>query len=127
MGILKTFLKYLLWIIAFYLFTSFLIFVGFNASYKNIESKQDLPKQITIDKAEATKNQGRIYGYVQNNEQNTLNGKYIKIAIFNSADENITTQYLKIENLGANEKQMFRATYTAENSKYYEIEITENN
>ena len=65
MGTLKTFLKYILWIIAFYLFTSFLIFVGFNASYKNIESKQDLPKQITIDKAEATKNQGRIYGYVQ--------------------------------------------------------------
>lgn len=127
MGTLKTFLKYILWIIAFYLFTSFLIFVGFNASYKNIESKQDLPKQITIDKAEATKNQGRVYGYVQNNEQNNLNGKYIKISIFNSADENITTQYLKIENLGANEKKMFRATYTAEKSKYYEIEITENN
>ena len=127
MGTLKTYLKYILWIIAFYFFTNFLIFVGFNVNYKSIDAKGDLPEQITIDKAEATKKQGRIYGHIQNNEQNNLNGKYIKITIFNSADENIATQYLKIQNLGATENKMFRATYTAKDSKYYEIDITETN
>lgn len=121
---LKPYIKYVLWIIVAYLLTSFLIFVGFNASYKEISLKHELPEQITIKKAEANKNQGRVYGYVQNEEQNNLNGKYIKISVYNSSNENIAKEFLKIENLKSNEQKLFKANFNAKDAKNYEVSIT---
>ena len=97
---LKKDIKIVLLVIGGYLLTSFLIFVGFNANYKAIELKSELPSAITIEKAEATKVQGRVYGRIRNAGENDLNGRYIKVSIFNSNNENIATEYLKIENLG---------------------------
>ena len=96
MSDLKKDVKIVLLVIAGFLLTSFLIFIGFNSNYKPIILSQELPPQITIEKAEATKNQGRVYGYVQNSEESNLNGKYLKISVYNANNENITTEYLAI-------------------------------
>ena len=123
---LKKYAKYIIWIIAGYFLTNFLIFVGFNASYKSIELRGNLPQQISIEKAEANKVQGRIYGYVQNTSENDLNGKYIKITAYNSVGENIKTEYLKIDNLESDNKKLFRSAFTADDVKSYEIDVVEN-
>ena len=124
---LKKYAKYILLIIAGYLLTHFLIFIALNSEYKAIQLVQNLPEQIVIDKAEATKIQGRIYGNVQNNENKNLNGKQIKISIINSNNENIATEYLKIENLGINEKKAFKCNFNAKEAKSYEINIVDLN
>ena len=113
-------------VIAGFLLTSFLIFIGFNSNYKPIILSQELPPQITIEKAEATKNQGRVYGYVQNSEESNLNGKYLKISVYNANNEIITTEYLSIENLEINEKKLFRSNFNVKNAKSFDINIIDN-
>ena len=124
---LKRDIKIVLLVVGGYILTNFLIFVGFNASYKAIELKSELPSVIKIEKAEATKVQGRVYGRISNTEENDLNGKYIKVVVFNDKNESIATEYLKIENLEKHEEKLFRATFNAEKAKSYTIDIVETN
>ena len=124
---LKKDIKIVLLVVCGYILTNFLIFVGFNANYKAIELKSELPSVIKIEKAEATKVQGRVYGKISNTEENDLNGKYIKVVVFNDKNENIATEYLKIENLEKHEEKLFRATFNAEKAKSYTIDIVETN
>lgn len=126
MSDLKKDVKIVLLVIAGFLLTSFLIFIGFNSNYKPIILSQELPPQITIEKAEATKNQGRVYGYVQNSEESNLNGKYLKISVYNANNEIITTEYLSIENLEINEKKLFRSNFNVKNAKSFDINIIDN-
>lgn len=125
MSNLKKYLKYIIWIIAGYLFTNFLIFVGFNLNYKNMDLVGNLPDQISIEKAESTRSQGRIYGYVQNSEENNLNNKYIKITIYDSNNEKIETDILSINNLENDEKKLFKSIFRVNDAKSYEISIEE--
>ena len=120
-------IKIVLLVIGGFLLTSFLIFVGFNVNYKPIELKSELPNVITIEKAEATKVQARVYGRIRNTEENDFNGKYIKVSLFNANNENISTEYLKIENLGKDENKLFRATFNAEKAKSYSVDLVDNN
>ena len=123
----KKYIKYVIWVILGYAFSSFLIFVGLNANYKSIELRGELPNQVIVKKAEATKEQGRIYGLVKNKKDVNLNNKYLKISIFNSSNEEINTNYLKIEGLKNEEEKMFKNTFSSKGAKYYEIKIVENN
>ncbi len=125
MGRLETFRKYIIWIILFYLFTMLMTYIGFNSSYKNIESDVEIPSQTKIDIAQSTKVNGRIFGEVTSTEENDLNGKYIKVQIFNRRDALVGTKYLKIEDAKINEPKKFVVYFTAENVEKYKIEILE--
>lgn len=127
MSDLKKDIKIVLLVVGGFLLTSFLIFVGFNVNYKPIELKSELPNAITIEKAEATKAQARVYGRIRNSQEYDFNGKYIKVSVVNSNNETIDTKFLKIENLGTDENKLFRATFNCENVKGYTIDLTENN
>lgn len=122
---LKTFGKYIIWIILLYIFTTFCTYVGFNATYKNINYKDSLPEQVKINMAQATKVNGRIYGEITSTEQNDLNGKYIKVSIYTKTGNLAGEKYLKIENTNINEPKKFAVNFTAENIKYYTVEILE--
>lgn len=120
---LKTFRKYVIWIILFYLFTMLMTYIGFNSTYKNIEQNTETPIQTKIDMAQATKVNGRIFGEVTSTEENNLNGKYIKVQIFNRRNALVGTKYLKIEDTIANEPKKFVVYFTAENIESYTVEI----
>ena len=122
---LKKDIKIVLLVLGGYILTNFLIFVGFNANYKAIELKSELPNFITIEKAEATKGQGRVYGRIRNTDEIDLNGKYIKVEIYNEKNEIIATEYLKIENLQEDENKLFRATFNAQKAKGFTVEIVD--
>ena len=117
--------KIVLLVVAGFLISGFLIFIGLNVNFKPIESNSEYPSQISIEKAEAAKTQARIYGYVQNSETNNLNSKYIKVSIFNSKNENVETKYLKIENLSKNERKLFKASFNQKDVKSYTLEIVD--
>lgn len=123
MSDLKKDLKIVLLVIAGFLLTGFLIFVGFNVNYKPIELKSELPNQISIEKAEATKVQARVYGYVDNSGDNNLNGKFIKVSVFNN--EQVETKFLKIENLEKNERKLFKALFNVKKVNSYSIDIVD--
>ncbi len=120
-------IKIVLLVVGGFLLTSFLIFIGFNVNYKPIELKAELPNVITIEKAEATKVQARVYGRIRNTDESDFNGKYIKVSLYNANNENISTEYLKIENLGKDENKLFRATFNAEKAKSYIVDLVDSN
>ena len=115
--------KIVLLVVAGFLLTGFLIFIGFNVNFKPIELKSELPSQLSIEKAEASKVQARVYGYVQNSNDNNLNGKFIRVSVFNSNNENMETKYLKIENLKENERKLFKAFFNEKDVKSYSLDI----
>lgn len=127
MGRLKVFRKYILWILGFYIFSTIMIYIGLNATYRNIEPIDEVAGNIKVDVAQATKVNGRIYGNITSTEDTDLNGKYIKISIYNRKKDLVGIKYLKIENIEKNQPKKFVAYFTSNKVKYYTVEITEDN
>ena len=123
MGRLKTFGKYILWIVGFYLFTMLLTYVAFNATYKNINTFLEVPENVNIVLAQATKVNGRIYGEVTSTKENNLEGKYIRVRIFTGNNNFAGTRYIKIQNTEENVPKKFAVNFKAENIKYYTVEL----
>ena len=98
-------------IVGIYVFTAIVVFIGFNLNYKSIDCNNSFPEQISIEKAEATSKEGRIYGYVSNIKENNINGKYIKVEIYNTNNEKDGIQYLKINDVKYGEKKMFKVFF----------------
>ena len=121
----KQFLKYILLVIVCYVITGVLIFIGFNVNYSKISLKGSAPDQITINKAEATKSDGRVYGHIKNSEENNVNGKFIKISAYDASDELLTTEYLKIYDVKNNESKLFKARFIADKISSYSISIVD--
>ena len=122
---LKTFGKYALIVIAVYLLSNILIFIGLNLNYKNITLNNQLPEQITIAKAEATSKKVRIYGYITNSQNDNVNGKYIKVEIFDENSNTVDIQYLKISDLEDDEKKMFKINFNADKVTSYAINLVD--
>ncbi len=125
MSRLKTFAKYVVWIILFWILSDILIYYGVNSTYKEIKSKNEIQSQITIKNAEATKVNGRIKGTVTNNEENDLSGKYLKIDLYADSGNLLATEYEEIGKLRANEVKSFETYFKMQDVKAYEINIVD--
>ena len=123
---IRTFEKYIIWVVAFYLFTMLLTYIGLNATYKNIESDGEVPEGVKINLSQATSVNGRILGEVTSTESNNLNGKYLKVDIFSKNNQLIGSKYLPIEDTNFNEPKKFAVYFSAENVKGYSVDILEN-
>ena len=120
---LKTFRKYVLWVVGFYILSTILIYIGLNSRYKNMTYSGELPGNVVIKLAQSTKVNGKILGEVKSTEDDNLNGKYIKVDIYTSKFSHAGTKYIKIENTEVNIPKKFAVYFTAENIEYYTVEI----
>ena len=122
---MKTFLIYVLMLIAFALFSNFLIYMSLNSTYKSIDVKDNVASQVTIQKAEATTVNGRMFGKVKNTEENDINGKYIEIDLYSSKNVLLGTKYIKVNNLEVNQEENFEIYFKLQNIKSYNINIVD--
>lgn len=128
MSRMKTFFKYLLIFIAFYLFVSIMTYCFVITNYKDMSSytvnaeEQD----VTIREAKYTYVNGYVKGKVINNTSETMNGKYIKIAFLSSQGNEKITRYEKIDNLEPEDNQYFTIKYNAEAVTTFELSIVDN-
>lgn len=125
MSTLKTFAKYAIWLILFWVLSDILIYYGINSTYKAISNKGENPKQVTINSAEATKVNGRIIGKVSNDEENDLSGKFLKIDLYAENGNLLATEYEKIGNLRTNEVKDFETYFKMQDVKSYEITVVD--
>ena len=123
MSTLKTFAKYAIWLILFWVLSDILIYYGINSTYKAISNKGENPKQVTINSAEATKVNGRIIGKVSNDEENDLSGKFLKIDLYAENGNLLATEYEEIGNLRANEVKSFETYFKMQDVKSYGITV----
>ena len=121
----KTLFKYALWIILFWILSDILIYFGINSTYKDIEKRNEISNQITVNAAEATTVNGRILGTVTNNEDNDISDKYLKVDIYSESGNLLGTNFLEIGNLGTVETKSFETYFKIQNVKSYEINIVD--
>ena len=121
----KTLFKYALWIILFWILSDILIYLGINSTYKDIEKRNEISNQITVNAAEATTVNGRILGTVTNNEDNDISDKYLKVDIYSESGNLLGTNFLEIGNLGTVETKSFETYFKIQNVKSYEINIVD--
>lgn len=121
---LKTFLKYALWLIGFFILSNFLIYVGLNSSYRDIERKDNI-QEVEVYQAEATKVNGRIRGLIQNINEKNLAGKYLEIELYSKRDIFLGREYIQIEDSKQTEPQAFEALFKLQDVASYKISIVD--
>ena len=119
-----TFLKYVIWIALFYIFSNFLIEVNIESTYKDIGRKDNLP-QVTVYQAQATKVNGRIKGTIYNNTENKITNKYLRIDLYSEKNVNLGSKYIDVSSIKENEKQDFEAYFKVKDVSYYEMQFTD--
>lgn len=120
---MKTFFKYAMFLLVFYIFSNILINVGLNMRFNEITSKEDLSSQIAITQAEATRVNGRIKGNVKNTQENNINGKYLKVDLYKNDNTLMGTNYIAINDINVDESQDFEVYFKMQDIEYYDINI----
>lgn len=127
MGRMKTFGKYLLWFVLFYIFVTVTAYGYIRASYKGIDGVIIKNDQIlvTVDTAEASLVNGRVNGKIKNVSQENIQTKYMKVDFISKRGTLILTKYIQVDELKAGEEKEFNIEFRAENIVKYKIEITD--
>lgn len=116
---MKTFMKYALWVIAFAIFSEFIINVGLNSSYKKIERKDETP-QVQIYQAEATLVNGRINGTI---DTSSTNQQYVKIDLSSKRGTFLGKKYIQLQK--AQSKQDFNIYFELHDVESYQISLVD--
>ena len=120
---MKTFLKYAMWIILFFIFSEIMININLEATYKDIGRKDNI-EQVTVYQADATKINGRIKGTIDN-ENNTIQNKYLRIDLYSERDNFLGSKYIDVSNMREDETRNFEVYFKVQDVEYYEIKFTD--
>ena len=115
---LKTFGKYILCLVLFYIFSHTLIFVGLNSTYRSIKLKGNIPENVSIKSAQATSVNGEIKGNVSQD----INAKYIKFNFYTDIDTLAGSHYVNTSDL---QNGQFEFYFKLNYIKSYSIELTD--
>ena len=122
MSRLKSFLKYILWGVLFFVFSNFLISVGLNSTYKPLERKDNI-SEITIYQSEATSINGRIRGLITNSDTNNLSEKYLEFDFYSSRNILLGKKFIQVNQLKNNDTQNIELFFKLNGVKYYNISV----
>lgn len=114
--------KIIVWsliLIGVFILSDFLIYVGLNSTYKDIE-RTDNNSQIIVYQADATYVNGRIRGMIKNTSE--IQGKYLKIELYSKRNVSLGKKYIEIENKENSETQSFELLFKAKDVASYKIE-----
>lgn len=127
MGRMKTFFKYLLWLIGLYIFVTFASAIYIQNSYKNIEGtvEQREGLVIIVEDAKSTLVNGYIKGNVKNVTDTDIQSKYIKVDLISNKGNLILTKYLQIDDLKAGENKNFTLNFRANNIVKAKMSVTD--
>lgn len=122
MSRMKTFAKYAIWLILFWILSDILIYFGINSTYKDIDKKGEIPAGIEVVEMQATTVNGRVK--IKVNDAN-LSGKFLKIDLYSSTGVSLGTQYLEIGEVRENESKEIETYFKISEVKSYEITVVE--
>lgn len=122
MSRMKTFAKYAIWLILFWILSDILIYLGINSTYKDINKKGEIPTGIEVAEMQATTVNGRTKMKI--NDAN-LSSKFLKIDLYSSTGVNLGTQYLEIGKVRENQSKEIETYFKISEVKSYEITVVE--
>lgn len=116
----KKIVVWILILIGVFILSDFLISVGLNSTYKDIQ-REDNNSQIVVYQADATYVNGRMRGLIKETEE--LQGKYVKVELYSKRDVLVGKSYIEIQNLQKDGIQPFELFFRAQDVAYYKIEV----
>ncbi len=119
---MKQLIKYVLWIIGFFILSNFLINVSLNSSYNGMQ-RLDKNYQIDVYQAESTKINGRIRGVILSEETDEISGKYLKTELYSERDILLGTTYVELGYI--EETEAFEILFDVDNVESYKMEIVD--
>ena len=122
MDTVKTFVKYIIWIILFWIISDFLINVGLNTTYKEMQKIGQIPSGIQVKEIKSTAVNGKINLIVNSTN---FSGKFIKVDLYSSKDNLLGTQYLDIGEIKENQTKEIDTYFKISDVKKYEISVTD--
>lgn len=127
MARMKTFLLYAVLIIAFAIFSNFMLFMYTKTAYYPMEKYQILCSvpQVTITKAEANYVSGKVKGNITNHTEESLQGKYVRISVYSTHDVCLGSKYIKLDTLQPGTTKDFEIQFNYENSAYFTVDMVE--
>lgn len=124
MSRMKTFLKYGIWIILFFIFSEIMINVSLESTYHDI-GRKDTIAQVTIFQAQATKVNGRIKGNIFNDSKNKIANKYLRVDLYSERNVLLGSKYIDVSNMRENETRNLEIYFKVQDVKYYEMKFTD--
>ena len=118
----STMKKIMIWVLILagvFVLSDFLIYVGINSTYKEIE-RQDENPQIAVYQADATYVNGRIRGVIK--DVGEVQGKYLKIELYTKRHVLVGKSYVEIKDVENSETQPFEVLFKANDVAYYKID-----
>ena len=122
MNRMKTFAKYAIWLILFWILSDILIYFGINSTYKNIRQIGETPEGIEIIQMQATSVNGRAKIKVIDD---LLSEKFIKLDLYSSTRVNLGTQYIELSVANENENKEVETYFKISQVDSYEITVVE--
>ena len=122
MNTVKTFVKYIIWIILFWILSDFLINVGLKTTYNEMQRIGQIPSGIQVKEIKSTAVNGKINLIVNST---SLSGKFIKVDLYSSKDNLLGTQYLDIGEIKENQTKEIDTYFKISDVKKYEIFVTD--
>ena len=113
---MKTFCKYALWIIVFFIFSTIVSDILIQKSYKPVSNENiHIEKasdgfELTVERADSNKRQGYFIGTVKNTSKHVIAKKYVKVESFYKG-KFMQEKYLAFENLQPGEERKFKLLY----------------
>lgn len=124
---MKTFLKYAIWFVLFFFFSNFIISVGLNSSYKKMSTTPDanMTREVEITEAESTLVNGKIKGKIKYDEEQEIEGKYLRMDFLSKRDNVVGTKYIPITANKENPVQDFEAFFELQDVTSYKTSIVD--
>ncbi|MBR2744386.1 MAG: FxLYD domain-containing protein [Clostridia bacterium] len=120
---MKTFIKYLLIFLGFFVISFLLMSAYIKTSYHKIESyeiKED-KFTVTILSAKSSKDNGYIEGNILNKTEEKISNKYMKVELFSGNDVNLGEEYVKIDEMNPGDLKNFRVSFSCDNVKHFKV------
>lgn len=126
---MKKFALYLLLLIAFYLFSNFMINAFLKVSYSdmhgydiNIEAEKLF---VDISEAKSSKRNGYINGMLKNNSDANIENKYLKVTLLTKNKKTMGEKYVKIDKIEPGEVRKFEIKFDEDNVKSFKIDLVD--
>ena len=121
---MKTLLKYVLWVILFFIFSNIMINFALETTYQDIERKDNL-EQVNVNQAQATKINGRIKGTIYNNSENKITNNYLRIDLYSERNVFLGSKYVDVASIRDDETRNFEVYFKVQDVDYYEMNFTD--
>ena len=122
MARMKTFLKYVIWIVLFFLFSELIININLQSVYQEMGKKSNIA-QVDVYQAESTKVNGRIKGTIKNDPK--IDKKYLRLDLFSARDTLLGSKYIDVSDMKEGETRDFETYFKVQDVDYYKMEFTD--